>query len=63
VLSGTSTERVARSKISELITTDTIPLPTEKQIDTITVVSVASLLASAIRNVHSGESVSQLSHP
>ncbi len=61
ILSGPAIERVLHSKISELITTDTIPLPTEKQIDKITVVTVASLLATAVRNIHSGESVSQLS--
>jgi len=66
VLSGSSIERLNRSKISELICTDSILLPVEKQIDKITVVSVAPLLANAIRNVHTGESVSQLSgnhHP
>ncbi len=63
VLSGASTERLNRSKISELITTDTIPLPAEKQIDKISVVSVAPLLAAAVRAVHTGESVSQLSLP
>jgi ribose-phosphate pyrophosphokinase len=63
VLSGTSIERLNRSKISELITTDTIPLPAEKRIEKITVVSVAPLLAAAIRAVHTGESVTQLSGP
>lgn len=61
VLSGAGIERLDRSKISELIVTDTIPLPVEKQLEKITVVSVAPLLAAAIRNVHTGESVSQLS--
>ena len=60
VLSGPGMERLNRSKISELITTDSIPLPSEKQIDKITVVSVAPLLATAIRAVHLGESLSQL---
>ncbi len=62
VLSGTSIERVNRSKISELITTDTIPLPAEKQIDKITVISIASLVAAAISSVHTGQSVIQLSY-
>jgi ribose-phosphate pyrophosphokinase len=60
VLSGSGSERLNRSKIGELITTDTIPLPAEKQTEKITVVSVAPLLASAIRNVHTGESVTSL---
>jgi ribose-phosphate pyrophosphokinase len=61
VLSGSAIERLERSKISELICTDTIPLPVEKRIDKITVVSVAPLLAAAVRNIHTGESVTQLS--
>jgi ribose-phosphate pyrophosphokinase len=61
VLSGSGIERLERSKISELIVTDTIPLPVEKRLEMITVVSVAPLLAAAIRNVHTGESVSKLS--
>jgi ribose-phosphate pyrophosphokinase len=61
VLSGTAVERLNRSKIVELITTDTIPLPVEKQIEKITVVSVASLLARAVRHVHAGKSLAALS--
>lgn len=61
VLSGSGVERLHRSKISELIVSDTIPLPIEKQLDKISVVSVAPLLATAIHNVHTGESVSKLS--
>ena len=61
VLSGPAMDRIARSKISQLIVTDTIPLPREKQIEKIHVVSVAPLLAAAIQNVHTGESVTELS--
>jgi ribose-phosphate pyrophosphokinase len=60
VLSGSCVERLNRSKVSELITTDTIPLPVEKQIDKITVVSIAPQLAHVIQNVHAGQSVLDL---
>ena len=60
VLSGSGVERLNRSKISELIATDTVPLPVEKQIDKITVVSVAARLAAVIDNVHHGRSVKEL---
>ncbi len=60
VLSGTGVERLNRSKIVELITTDTIPLPVEKQIDKISVVSVSLLLARALRQVHVGKSLSNV---
>jgi len=62
VLSGSAVERINRSKLTEIICTDTIPLPVEKQIDRITVVSVAERLATVIHNVHIGESVTQLSY-
>ena len=61
VLSNPAMERINRSKMVELICTDTIPLPVEKQIDRISVVSVAERLAATIRAVHLGDSVSQLS--
>ena len=60
VLSGTGVEKLNRSKISELITTNTIPLPVEKRIDKITVVSVADLLAKAIQYIHTGKSLAEL---
>ena len=63
VLSGSAVERLNRSKVTELITTDTIPLPVEKQIDKITVVSIAPQLASVIQRVHAGESVLQMVTP
>jgi ribose-phosphate pyrophosphokinase len=61
VLSGSSVERLNRSKVSELIATNTVPLPVEKQIDKITQVSVAPQLAAAIGAVHAGQSVTELS--
>ena len=60
VMSGTCVERLNRSKIEEIITTDTIPLPAEKQIDKVTVVSVAPLLAKALQHVHTGKSLSSV---
>ncbi|MBK8479772.1 MAG: ribose-phosphate pyrophosphokinase [Proteobacteria bacterium] len=57
VLSGAAVARLERSQISELITTDTIPLSAEKQSAKISVVTVAPLLAAVIRNVHVGASV------
>ncbi|MBW2527352.1 MAG: ribose-phosphate pyrophosphokinase [Deltaproteobacteria bacterium] len=60
VLSGTGVERLNRSKIQELITTDTIPLPVEKQIEKISVVSAAKVLAKAIGHVHTGQSLAEV---
>ncbi len=60
LLSGPAVQRISGSAIQELVVTNTIPLPPEKKIDKITVLSVAPLLAEAIRRVHEDRSVSQL---
>ena len=60
ILSGKASERIEGSKIEELVITDTIPLPTEKRLPNITVLSVAPLLGEAIRRIHTGQSVGAL---
>jgi ribose-phosphate pyrophosphokinase len=60
VLCGPAIERLKKSKIKELVVTDTIPLPKEKIIPMVKVVSVSSLLAEAIRRIHEEESISVL---
>ncbi|MCS6790723.1 MAG: ribose-phosphate pyrophosphokinase [Bacteroidia bacterium] len=58
VLSGPAYERIARSPLTELIVTDTIPL--RQRSDKITVLSVAPVFARALQNIHRHESVSAL---
>ncbi len=60
VLSGPAVERIDNSVIEKFVVTDTIPLPAEKKIDKIEVVSVAPIFAEAIRRIHLEESVSIL---
>ena len=60
VLSGPAIERLQESPIKELVITDTIPLPPEKQIDKIRVLSVASVFAQAIERIYSEQPVSTL---
>lgn len=60
VLSGPAIERIHNSKIKELVVTNTIALKEEQQIDKITSLSVAPLLAEAIIRVHEHSSVSTL---
>ncbi|WP_025729306.1 ribose-phosphate diphosphokinase [Atopobacter phocae] len=60
VLSGPAIERIESSEISELIVTDSINVPKEKQIDKMKQVSVAQLMAEAIRRIHENRSVSPL---
>lgn len=60
VLSGPAIERLQNSRIKEVVVSDTIPLPEEKQIPKITVLSISSLFAQAILNVYENKSVSAL---
>jgi ribose-phosphate pyrophosphokinase len=60
VLSGPATDRLKNSPISRVVVTDTLPLPPEKQIDKITVVSVAKIFADAIQAVFQEGSVSEI---
>jgi len=60
VLSGPAIERLEASPLSELIITNSIPLPPEKQIPKIKVLSVAALLGEAILRIHEDESISTL---
>jgi ribose-phosphate pyrophosphokinase len=60
VLSDPATERLKNSRISEIVVTNTLPLPPEKQLDKITVLTIAPLLARAIREVFDDGSVTTL---
>ncbi len=61
ILSGPALERLSNSSFSEIVVTDTIPLSEEaKATGKFKVISVASLLAKAIHNIHTESSVSVL---
>ena len=60
VLSGPAIERIKNSEIKELVMTNTIPLPKEKQIDKIVVVSISELFAEAIKRINEATSVGEL---
>ena len=60
VLAGPAVERVQNSVLTELVVSNTIPVPEEAQNGKIKVLSVASILAEAIRRIHNDESVSTL---
>ena len=61
VLVGPALERLKHPSIREVVTTDTIPVPAEKQLDgKIKVLSIAPLLAEAILRIHQHRSVSQV---
>jgi len=60
LLVGPAVQRLCQAPFDELILTDTIPLPPEKRLPKITVLSVAPLLGEAIKRIHRNESVSKL---
>jgi len=60
VLCGPAIERLRKSKLKELVVTDTIPLPKEKKLKHIKVLSVAALLGEAIKRIHEEASISVL---
>ena len=61
VLSGPAMQRLASSKLEELVVTNTIPLGSKEQSwDRIRVLPMAPLLGEAIRRIHCDESVSSL---
>jgi ribose-phosphate pyrophosphokinase len=61
VLSGPALERIANSSIDKLVVTDTIRLSQEAQrCKKIMQISVAELLAKAIRRIHQNDSISSL---
>jgi ribose-phosphate pyrophosphokinase len=60
ILSGPARERLSASPVEEVVVTNTLHVPEEKRFEKLRVLSIAELLARAIRYTHSNESVSQL---
>jgi ribose-phosphate pyrophosphokinase len=60
VLSGLAMSRVENSPVDKLVITNTIPLSGAAASEKVVVLSVARLLAQAIRSIHEETSVSKL---
>lgn len=60
IFSGEAIERLRASEITELVVTDSVPLPPEKRLPMITTLSIAELVAGAITRIHEDRSVSEL---
>jgi ribose-phosphate pyrophosphokinase len=60
ILSGPAVDRLKNSSISEVIITNTLPVPPERQFDKLTVLSIAKLLGQAILEVFEDGSVTKL---
>ena len=60
VFSGPAIDRIKNSSISQLFVTNTLPIPPDRQIDKIEVLSVAGVVADAIDAVFEDASVSEI---
>ena len=60
VFSHPAVERLSNLPLTEIITTDTIPIPPAKRLPNLRVLSVAPLLGEVIRRAHEGRSVGEM---
>ena len=60
VLSGPAIQRIQDSAIEELVLLNTMPIPEEKMIDKIKVLSVGPMFAESLVRIHNNESISKL---
>jgi ribose-phosphate pyrophosphokinase len=60
LLSGPAVDRLKNAPVSEVVVTNTLPVPDEKRFDSLRVLSIASLVAEAINAVFEDRSVSEL---
>ncbi len=57
VFSGLALQKIASSPIKEVVVVDTIPVTSDKKLDKITVLPIASLVGEAIHRIHTGLSI------
>ena len=62
VLSGKAVQNLEEAAINGVVVTNTLPIPEEKQFGKLTVLSIAPIIASALRAVFEDTSVSEIFH-
>ena len=60
ILSGPAVDRLKNSAVTEIVVTNTLPIPDEKRFDKLTCLSIAPLLSRAIREVFEDGSVTSM---
>jgi ribose-phosphate pyrophosphokinase len=60
ILCGSAIERLRDAPVESIVVTDSIPIPAEKQLPNLVQLSVAPLLAEAIKRIHHDQSISEL---
>jgi ribose-phosphate pyrophosphokinase len=62
ILSDPAIDRIKNAPLKEVVLTNTLPIPEDRRIDSITILSIAPIIASTIRAVFTDESVSEIFH-
>ena len=57
IFSGPAIKRISEMGLKELVVTDTVPVPQDKRLPVITILTIANLLGEAIHRIHTGLSV------
>jgi ribose-phosphate pyrophosphokinase len=60
ILCGGAIEKLRDAPVDSIVVTDSIPIPAEKQLPNMVQLSVAPLLAEAIKRIHHDQSISEL---
>ena len=60
ILSGDAVDRLKNSVVTEVVVTNTLPIPDEKRFDKLTCLSIAPLLSQAIKEVFEDGSVTKM---
>jgi ribose-phosphate pyrophosphokinase len=60
VLCGPAIERLREAPFDEIVVTDSIPVPPNKLLPNLRILTLAPMLGEAIRRIHRNESVSAL---
>ncbi|MBU0980994.1 MAG: ribose-phosphate pyrophosphokinase [Nanoarchaeota archaeon] len=61
VFSPPCVERMSKLPVKEIVVTDTFPLPEEKRFPSLVIISIAPLIAEAIKRIHEESSLTPLS--
>lgn len=60
LLAANAVEKLASAEFKEIILTNTVPVPEEKRLPNMTILSIAPMLGEVIRRAHEGRSVGEL---
>ena len=60
VFAGNAIEKLKNAPVDSIVFTDSIPLPPEKTLGNMKVLSISVLLAEAIKRIHHDQSISEI---